>query len=57
MTFRHQDHHDEEQVIRVVHYFPDEITINVHVTVESVPTSLGLKPGVPTLNDEERQDG
>lgn len=53
MTFRHQDHHDEEQVIRVVHYFPDEININVTVTMENVPTSLGLDPGTPQLNDEE----
>jgi hypothetical protein len=57
MTFRHQDHHDEERVIRVVHYFPDEINVNVTVTMESVPASLGLDPGTPTLNDEETQDG
>lgn len=41
---------DEELtgVIHIFHHFPDPIEIDLKVTMDQVPTSLGLVPGETT---------
>ena len=42
-----------EEVIHIYHHFPDPIEVELVVKIESVPTSLGLIPGVPTSQKEK----
>jgi hypothetical protein len=43
----------DELVLHIYHHFPDVIPVDVLVTMDQVPTSLGLEPGTPSSNEGE----
>ena len=38
-------------VVHLFHHFPDELTVDLKVTIDQVPTSLGLIPSTPTRKE------
>lgn len=49
------EEHKERDVIdvHIYHHFPDPVIVIAAVTIEQVPTSLGLIPGLNTPIEEE----
>jgi hypothetical protein len=52
-----EDRKEERIYVHVYHYFPDRLEVDLSVTMEQVPTALGLVPGTPVPTEGDDSNG